>query len=519
MGAKPSYKELEERCRHLTTIIDNAADLISEHDHTGLFRYASPAVFDLTGYRPEELVGRNAYDFIHADDIENVRRGHRQIQKASVVTSVIYRFRHKRGHFVWLETTSKIVRNSLSGQTAEIIATTRDIAERVAAEKELAQRLELEHLISDVSSKFLVLSVKEMDRGLDQALGSIGRLAEAERASIFLFRADEAIVDNTHEWCASGVEPQIAHRRAILLAEKLPWFSARVHRREIFTIPDIAGLPGEARAERELFEAQGILSLVAVPMAIGGRLLGFIELDAVSAGRTWPDEDLAVIRFLGELFANTIERRHAETKLRESEQRWQFALEGAGDGVWDWNAVTQQVYFSRQWKAMLGFAEEEIGNGVDEWERRVYPDDLEAVRADLDRHLRGLTDAYQNEHRMRCKDGKYKWILDRGKVIEWTPEGNPLRVIGTHSDISDRKKAEAEREKLIGELREALTRVKALSGLLPICIICKRIRDDQGYWNQIESYIRDHSEAEFSHSLCAECAKRHYPELDLDSEE
>ena len=110
MGTKPSYKELEERLQaveeryhHLNTIIDNAADLISAHDHTGVFRYASPAVFDLTGYRPEELVGRSAYDFIHADDIENVRRSHRQIQKASVVTSLIYRFRHKRGHFVWLD--------------------------------------------------------------------------------------------------------------------------------------------------------------------------------------------------------------------------------------------------------------------------------------------------------------------------------------------------------------------------------------------------------------------------------
>ncbi len=80
-------------------------------------------------------------------------------------------------------------------------------------------------------------------------------------------------------------------------------------------------------------------------------------------------------------------------------------------------------------------------------------------------------------------------------------------------DISRRKRIEAEREKLIKELQEALDEVKQLSGLLPICSSCKKIRDDNGYWKQIESYIRDHSEAEFSHGICPDCAKRLYPEV------
>ncbi|MFC1812661.1 hypothetical protein ACFL03_08210 [Thermodesulfobacteriota bacterium] len=82
-------------------------------------------------------------------------------------------------------------------------------------------------------------------------------------------------------------------------------------------------------------------------------------------------------------------------------------------------------------------------------------------------------------------------------------------------EIDERKRVEAEREKLINELQVALVEVKALSGLLPICSSCKNIRDDKGYWNQIESYIRDHSEAEFSHSICPECAKKLYPDFDI----
>ena len=138
------------------------------------------------------------------------------------------------------------------------------------------------------------------------------------------------------------------------------------------------------------------------------------------------------------------ERKRAEEALRESEERWQFALEGAGDGAWDWNAQTNEVFFSRQWKAMLGYEEDEIGNTLDEWDKRVHPEDKGQCYADLEEHFRGKRPVYQNEHRLLCKDGKYKWILDRGKVIEWADDGRPLRVIGTHTDITERKQAEEE---------------------------------------------------------------------------
>lgn len=128
--------------------------------------------------------------------------------------------------------------------------------------------------------------------------------------------------------------------------------------------------------------------------------------------------------------------------LRQSEARWQFALEGSGDGVWDWNASTNRVYFSPQWKKMLGYREDEIGDTLDEWDSRVHPDDREAVYAAINSHLAGETPVYLSEHRVRCRDGGYRWVLDRGKLIERAPDGAPLRVIGTHSDITERKEME-----------------------------------------------------------------------------
>jgi len=137
-------------------------------------------------------------------------------------------------------------------------------------------------------------------------------------------------------------------------------------------------------------------------------------------------------------------QENIEKSSTEAEERWKFAIEGAGDGLWDWNAQTNEVFFSKQWKKMLGFEEHEIENTLDEWEKRVHPDDKEKVYADVNKHFEGKTEFYENQHRVLCKDGTYKWILDRGKVMQKAEDGKPLRVIGTHTDISERKKIENE---------------------------------------------------------------------------
>lgn len=136
-----------------------------------------------------------------------------------------------------------------------------------------------------------------------------------------------------------------------------------------------------------------------------------------------------------------------EEKLKETQLRWQYALEGAEDGVWDWNLKSNHVFFSKNWKAMLGYEEHEIKNHVDEWSKLVHPDDLDNAETDIKEYLEGKTKQYNNIHRLRCKSGNYKWILDRGKILERDQEGNPTRFIGTHTDITERK--EIERELLI----------------------------------------------------------------------
>ena len=150
-------------------------------------------------------------------------------------------------------------------------------------------------------------------------------------------------------------------------------------------------------------------------------------------------------------------RRTAEMALVDSEERWQFALEGPGDGVWDWNIPTGELFLSPRWKELLGYEEHEIGTSPREWEGRIHPDDRQRTQAAIDMHLSGATDTYQAEYRMRRKDGSYIWMLARGKVMSLAEDGTPLRFVGTHSDITARRQAEealrASRENLAVTLR------------------------------------------------------------------
>ena len=149
------------------------------------------------------------------------------------------------------------------------------------------------------------------------------------------------------------------------------------------------------------------------------------------------------------------DRKAAEAALYASEALWKLALEGAGDGVWDWNLATGEEFFSRGIKSMFGYDEEDIPNLSAEMDARTHPDDVPQMNADRQAHFDGRAPVYRNEHRIRCKDGRWKWVLSRGMVIARDEDGRPLRMVGTHTDITDHKQGEAQQRALESQLRES----------------------------------------------------------------
>jgi diguanylate cyclase (GGDEF)-like protein/PAS domain S-box-containing protein len=133
-----------------------------------------------------------------------------------------------------------------------------------------------------------------------------------------------------------------------------------------------------------------------------------------------------------------ISRKHTEAALRQSEERYALAVRGANDGLWDWDLCRDEMYFSPRWKAMLGYAEDEIGTQPEEWFSRVHPDDLDSLQARLTDHLKGITPHFEYEHRMLHRSGSYHWMLSRGLAVRHTNEP-PSRMAGSLTDVTESK--------------------------------------------------------------------------------
>lgn len=161
-------------------------------------------------------------------------------------------------------------------------------------------------------------------------------------------------------------------------------------------------------------------------------------------------------------FIDITHSKETETSLRENEQRVQLALQGADLGLWDWHIPSGRVIFNERWAAMLGYHLSELEPNVSTWERLLHPDDVPMVSEVLQTHLDGYSDLYETEHRMQAKDGSWVWILDRGRVLERDKTGKPIRAVGTHLDITERKQAEAR----IAHLNQVLVAVRNVNKLI-----------------------------------------------------
>jgi PAS domain S-box-containing protein len=198
----------------------------------------------------------------------------------------------------------------------------------------------------------------------------------------------------------------------------------------------------------ELFGKAGFQSLAVLPIRENGTPIATLHLYADEPGYFRPD----IVSLLNEMGADLdyaleglraqAERDHATIELQRAEERWQFALEGGDHGVWEWNIPAGSVFYSPRWKTMLGYQAEEISDSPDEYKSRVHPDDWQKVETGIQGNFEGITPIYSCEHRVRCKDGSYKWVLGQGKVFTRDATGAPLKMIGTNTDISAQKQAD-----------------------------------------------------------------------------
>jgi diguanylate cyclase (GGDEF)-like protein/PAS domain S-box-containing protein len=236
------------------------------------------------------------------------------------------------------------------GQLKGVIEYVRDVTERKKAEKELLYMVEMERLITKISASFVKFSADNIASEIGAALGALGEFCRVDRSYLFEVNKKQTRADCTYEWCAEGVEPQIKQLKGMSI-KKFPWIGGKLKNLEIVHIRAIGDMPAGASVEKKFFHATGVKSLILVPIAYAGTVTGFLGFDSVRVVKEWPEDVISLLKIVGEIFANALERRRArqerETLSRElidtNTKLKQLVLRDAQTGLYNHRYLTEII--------------------------------------------------------------------------------------------------------------------------------------------------------------------------------
>lgn len=405
------------------------------------------ALCELVGYSESELLAMDFQTITHPEDLETDLNSVRQLLNGEIRRyQMEKRYIHKSGHLVWISLHVSLVRDD-RGQPLYLIAQIKNISDRKRAEIQLRESERRFRAIFNSTFQFMGL------------LQPDGTLLEANQTALDFggLQAEDVIGRPFCQtpWWGDG-EGEQGSRGASIAPEMLAPEMLAPGAGEMGIVSNTQCLSSKQEQLQD-----------AIARAATGEFIRY-EVDVRGAGDTVVtvdfsikpvfDEDGQVVLLIPE-GRDITEKKQAEEALRKNEERWQLALVGTGDGIFDWNIATNEVFLSPLLKEMLGYSDSELENTFEGWRQLLHPDDLDWVIKAVQAHLNREVPQYAVEYRLRCKDGSYKWILARGET-KWDEMGKPLRMVGSHQDITARKQAEA----ALHESRERLQLALEASG-------------------------------------------------------
>lgn len=313
-GKKRAQEVLHESMELYHTLVEISPEAIALLDLSGNIIMANDQALELYGIEDiEVLIGKNAFEAIISKDRGRAMANLQRTLEAPL-RNIEYAMVRGDGKWISVEINSSIIKNSQRHPVAFMIVL-RDITQRKKIEGELRYKNELKNVITALSAKFININLANFDNGIDEALRQLAEFADIDRCYIFLFSENNKNMSNTHEWCASGIEPQILRLKEIPI-NQFSWINNQIKAMEIVHVPSVAHLSEQAQAEKKEWELEGIRSLVNVPMVYQGSVIGFLGFDSVREEKIWSEDMLGLLRVAADMFANVIRRRQMDQDIK-----------------------------------------------------------------------------------------------------------------------------------------------------------------------------------------------------------
>jgi PAS domain S-box-containing protein len=310
--------DLVESEHGLQMLFDTMQDFIFVLSLQGDILRVNRQVIGRLGYSEIDLVGKSVLHVHPPEDRENALAIVMQMVEGKLDTFRLQLIA-KDGERIPVET--KVSMGSWKSQPA-LIGVSRDISERLVIEQQLHYRSQFEDLLTQISTRFINLSSENegFDAEINVALSEIGSFEKADRSYVFLFDSEMTTMNNSHEWCAPGVEPQIDSLQD-LPTDIFPYWMSRLQNFEPIHVRQLSDFPEEAVVEKEILAGQDIRSIAVIPLVFNKKLLGFIGYDYVMIERSWSEDSIAMLTMFGNILSSALERKWTESALRESKER------------------------------------------------------------------------------------------------------------------------------------------------------------------------------------------------------
>jgi len=415
----------------------------------GALTYVSPNAATILGYPPAELLGK--YEawvrHVHPDDAAQVRAAAApSIEGES--TTLTYRFRHRNGEWRWLRD-ERVLAPGNPDSAREIVGAWTDITAQRAAEDALRAQSEFEHVVAQISTELVDLPPGALNCAIDAALRRVGTFFKADRC--YIFQRDGDLIDNTNEWCADGIEPQIGRLQKQPL-DALKWQLEQLGR-GIMRVDDVEALPPEAAAEKAELRRQGIRSLLEVPMTRQGEFIGFFGLDCVTHQRRWAEHDGSLLKIVADVIAGALARERAAAALQQSSELLDSVVENIPAMVFLKRADDLRFErLNRVGERLLGYTREEY-LGKSDYD--FFPKDQADQFTAADRKVLDSETKYDiREEPVLTKSGQIRY-LRTSKIALRDADGRPTHLLGISIDITEAREIDAALRESRARLMEA----------------------------------------------------------------